>query len=337
MAKLTNPLVVVPVIGGVLAAVVVGVAAFITNGGLNQIASSPPTATSTPTRTLTATATATRTPTRTPTPTATPTPTPQPLGIVIFLQGMGSQLVSTASTAPSYSIPTYAIPPTFTDVDSAIRTQSPAVHIVYFSYAGSKLIDGMPYPVSYGCTESAQEPSISVQRLESLLDGLDSYYTAKGFDVRFALVGHSLAGLVAVMGMQDPDVRAVVTLDSPLKGIGSGKAFWAPLFMCTGPANGRLVAIHDDPTWSGTLRAWVAGLHAHGGRIATLGNEQDCIYHPPSCPDICIGTLMGCFLFQDETNSQIIPAISWVMPRGVSSGRPRQEPRSGSPRSAPAA
>jgi len=309
MAKLTNPLVAVPVAGAILAAIVVGAVIFAT-GSISQRATSAPTSTVAPTLTFTATPTATLTRTPTPTATPTPTPTPQPLAIVIFLQGIGSQLVSTGST--------YSEPPTFTDIESAIAVQSRVqVEFLYYSYAGftGRATDGRPWPLSYGCPDTSQDVWVSVQRLESLLDSLDAYGRGRGYDVRFALVGHSLGGLVALLGMQHADVKAVVTLDSPLAGIGSGKAFMDRVLPWTcsgpGPVLDQLVGIEADPAWPQEQQAQVASFRAHGGRIATLGNEQDCLYYPPSCPDICAVTLMGCFLFADETDTQIIPGADY--------------------------
>ena len=76
MAKLTNPMVAVPLVGVVLAAVVAGVVIFAAGTGGGH--SAP-----TPASTSTATATPTRTPTQTPTPTATPTATSTPTPIAL--------------------------------------------------------------------------------------------------------------------------------------------------------------------------------------------------------------------------------------------------------------
>jgi hypothetical protein len=84
MSRLTNPLVLVPVAGVVLAAIAVAAVIFAAGGiGQGQPAA---TATSTPTRTATATGTPTPTQTTTQTPTPTPTSTVQPTTKVFSYQ-----------------------------------------------------------------------------------------------------------------------------------------------------------------------------------------------------------------------------------------------------------
>ena len=321
MARLTNAFLLVGIGGAVLgatAAVVIVLAV----GGVGQSQPTPtlvPTAPFTATPTLTATATATPTPTATPTntPTPTPTPTAQPLTIVVFLQGLGSQLIN-GQEAES--------PPKFATIKSAISAQSGRpVEFVYYSYAGFALqADGRPTPLDYGCSEAAQDPWVSAELLDSQLDSLDAYWKGRGYEPRFALVGHSLGGLVAVFGMDHPSVKAVVALDSPLMGVGSGKARWldfllADLGGCPAPALGQLARMEADPTWPQTLQGSVASFQARGGRIATLGNEQDCYYDPPNCPHLCVWFgFVGCLFFVPEADTQVVPNadVPWLYKLG---------------------
>lgn len=301
MARLRNPLLFVPVGGTILAAIAVAVVMF----AAGSVQKGEPTSTPTQTPTLTATATGTPTPTftYTPTPTSTPTstPTPRPLTIVVLLPGVGTQLVSNGLTA--------AGPPTFEDIEPAIMAQSRRpVEFVFYSYAGFTVQpDGRPWPLSYSCPDTVQDPRVSAQRLDSYLDSLDSYERRQGFDVQFVLIGHSLGGLVAVLGMQHADVKAVVTLDSPLMGIGSVEATGYDLWpsTCKGPAIEQLVTMRDDSTWPQTQEQRVTSFKAQGGRIATFGNADDCLYNPIECPLWCGFVL--CPFIADEADTQIIP------------------------------
>jgi hypothetical protein len=49
----------------------------------------------------------------------------------------------------------------------------------------------------------------------------------------------------------------------------------------------------------------VGPIPGRAGRIATLGNEQDCYYDPSLCPVLC-GVIL-CPFVVDETMTQLIP------------------------------
>jgi len=243
------------------------------------------------------------TPTVSPTPTATATftPTPQPLTIVVFLQGLGSRLVDGREPGQAK----------FSDIQKAISAQPRGrLEFVYYSYTGLiSELDGKPLPLDYSCPNTSQELSTSERSLEVELDDLDSYWKAKGYLVHFALIGHSLGGLVAITAMKDERVTAIVTLDSPLMGVESGKTGLESLAGgCSGPVLNELNGMHNDSGWPQRIQTAVTSYQARGGRVATLGNEQDCLYDPPQCPDRCaILLFLGCLLFADETSTQIIP------------------------------
>jgi pimeloyl-ACP methyl ester carboxylesterase len=175
---------------------------------------------------------------------------------------------------------------------------------VEYSYAGPVSVDyqvGSRFHFSgpdYACPATAQDANTSVFTLRDSLDTIAGAYNG---NVRFALVGHSLGGLIAVLGMSQPLVETVVTLDSPLMGVGAGKASVADFFGCSGPVLGELGGMEASGTWPGEMEELVRQFRAQGGRIATLGNEHDCYYDP------CVCFLLLCPLFVDETMTQVIP------------------------------
>jgi hypothetical protein len=108
--------------------------------------------------------------------------------------------------------------------------------------------------------------------------------------------------------MSHPLVETVVALDSPLMGVGAEKAFVGGLIGCDGPVLDQLAWMHGDADWPANMEERTRQFRLGGARIATLGNENDCYYDPPQCPDICAGVLfVGCLFTSDDTMTQIIP------------------------------
>jgi pimeloyl-ACP methyl ester carboxylesterase len=120
-------------------------------------------------------------------------------------------------------------------------------------------------------------------------------------DVEFTLIGHSLGGLVALHGVYDAlssggmnyTIRAVITVDSPLRGspiwdteswpyIGDALGIENPMDCLNGRPIGELNEMDADQV--GTLlwnQGFVQLAHAFNVQVHTLGNAQDCLYNPP--------------------------------------------------------
>jgi pimeloyl-ACP methyl ester carboxylesterase len=240
-------------------------------------------------------------PAPTPTPAATATPAPTPTSartVVVFLRGLGSSLVGGIET-PTDS---------FATIKGALQAigYNWALDFVDFSYAGPVgHVGPLLFGPDYGCPQTGQDINNSVS---TLYESLSSIAQAYNGNVRFALVGHSLGGLVAVLGMSYPLVETVVTLDSPLMGVGSEKAFVGPLIGCDGPVWDQMAWMHSDADWPPNMQERTRQFRLGGARIATLGNENDCYYDPPQCPDLCARVLfVGCLFTTDDTMTQIIP------------------------------
>jgi hypothetical protein len=125
--------------------------------------------------------------------------------------------------------------------------------------------------------------------------------------------------------MSHPLVETVVTLDSPLMGMASGEVLVNHILgliglRCDGPVLDQLASFAANRFWPQVMETLVDRLQERGGRIATLGNEQDCVYDPILCPEFCVPLLVvGCLLFSDERATQIIPNanVAALYPLGV--------------------
>lgn len=140
---------------------------------------------------------------------------------------------------------------------------------------------------AYSCTDTFQSYD------------LDTYWLAQRVadfpGKRLVVIGHSLGGLIAwsALDTQTPRVVGVVTVDSPLLGMGPGKIDFAEnWWFCSAPSR---QALADTP-----IGIYLAGLQyisnlmnvrvaaagngaARGVLTRSLGNDYDCIYWPLNC------------------------------------------------------
>lgn len=260
----------------------------------------------------TATATSTAVPTRTPTPvpsstptiippTVTPTPTARP--VFVFLQGYG-----TSSASEGFNV-----------LKSRLRDRGYAAsQLIDYSYTGGyyDLSAGRWSPYYYGCGNTRQELAESTNVLRRMMN---DYQRAQATPVKFILIGHSLGGLIGwwhvysswANGSSLQSVSGLVTIDSPLRGLGSGRI---SLFNMFGPpcdsalteyAQGNVMWLRDQ--WD-TLRdrwrsvgQWATG---RGMDIYTIGNSNDCVYKPDMghCP-------YWYLFFSDDRESQYVDGL----------------------------
>jgi pimeloyl-ACP methyl ester carboxylesterase len=163
--------------------------------------------------------------------------------------------------------------------------------LIDFSYAGGSVrFDGAWQPAPYGCALTDRPADQNLAVLEQTLRG----YRARHPDVHFTLVGHSLGGYLAFLegareaGRDDASklgIDVVVTLDAPLEGVSVDKKTIIDLIPCdkTYVAGAEIVAEKFDPAITQTRAAQAAAMAAQGIRLATMGNEWDCLWNTGHC------------------------------------------------------
>ena len=180
-----------------------------------------------------------------------------------------------------------------------------------FSYNGGEVTArGEWQPAAYDCEDTDRPAAENVAALEQMLRD----YREEHEGVHFTLVGHSLGGYIAfATAAKDAaraederlDIDVVVTLDAPLLGTDADKKIITDLVECekTYEAGGELVAAKADPQTPALRAQQAAAMAAAGIRLATFGNENDCLYDPA----VCVG---GNWV--DDTNTQYLPGQAAV-------------------------
>ncbi len=182
-----------------------------------------------------------------------------------------------------------------------------------FSYRGGTVDeDGLWRPDLYTCGVTDRRADDNAIIVENMLRA----YRAKHPQAHFTLVGHSLGGYVAYRaGVRDAarapeerlEIDAVVTLDAPLLGISADKKIAIDAINCnkTYLAGAELVAEKADEALAELRRAEVASLHEAGIRLATIGNEGDCLYNLRRCANSTT--------FVDDTATQYLEGADLVV------------------------
>ncbi len=160
-----------------------------------------------------------------------------------------------------------------------------------YSYAGGNVrIDGAWRPAPYNCELTDRPADQNLAVLEQMLRD----YRAKHPDAHFTLVGHSLGGYLAFLeGAREADrsdgaklgIDVVVTIDAPLAGVSPDKKTLIDFIPCdkTYIAGAEIVAQKFDPAIPATRTAQAAAMAAQGVRLATMGNEWDCLWNTDHC------------------------------------------------------
>ncbi len=254
------------------------------------------TSTRTPTFTATPTPTSTSTPTSTPTPTSTstPTPTPTPLPVVVFVQGLASELSGGAEVGTGFQAQRAALK------DAGYRPEQ----LLLFSYTGGTVDRaGQWQPFDHDCYASTRNLSSAGPRLSAMLNDYQRVHPY----ARFWLIGHSIGGNITLEAAQSTTtatarIAGVMTLDSPLAGIGRGKAKLASFFKMQGCSLGP--ALEGMATTSvernrEAQNVAARRLRASNTRLYTFGNASDCMYDPRPCG-------LGGVGFSDDRQTQTI-------------------------------
>jgi hypothetical protein len=160
-----------------------------------------------------------------------------------------------------------------------------------FSYTGGSVrFDGAWQPKPYSCETTDRTADQNLAVLEQMLRD----YKARHHDVHFALVGHSLGGYLAFLegareaGRDDAaklGIDVVVTLDAPLEGVSADKKTIIDLIPCdkTYIAGAEIVEQKFDPNIRDERSAQAAAMALQGIRLATMGNEADCLWNTGHC------------------------------------------------------
>ncbi|HZU70760.1 MAG TPA: hypothetical protein VFA09_26030 [Ktedonobacteraceae bacterium] len=190
-----------------------------------------------------------------------------------------------------------------------------------YTYSSSKpsgkMESGHWIPENYtSCQPNGSSLEQDSQSLAYLLDTYRQVYP----NAHFELVGHSLGGLVALLGGLDyvdahknqPGlITKIVTIDSPLHGFSSdtlaflgdqqlpGACHFKSLAYFGASVALRLNAIAKDKTFATGV---VHILSAMGTSVYTFGNTQDCLYHLA----LCLPNPGNHTIAQDEESTQFV-------------------------------
>lgn len=160
-----------------------------------------------------------------------------------------------------------------------------------YSYEGGNVTPGGIWqPEPYDCDVTDRPAMDSVTLLESMIRD----YREEHPKAKVTLVGHSLGGYIAFLagareaGRGDDQrigIDGVVTLDSPLSGASADKKVILDLIPCekTYIAGGEMVSLRTDPTTPATRSAQATSMASAGVRLATLGNNRDCLFRTIVC------------------------------------------------------
>ena len=161
-----------------------------------------------------------------------------------------------------------------------------------FSYAGGTVDEaGVWHPAPYECAITDRPSDVNLAVLETLLRD----YRARHPDAHYTVIGHSLGGYLAylegVRESQRPEeerlgVDVVVTLDAPLNGVSVDKKIALDVAVgCakTYQAPAEIVADKENPDIRILRQTQVDAMRAAGIRLATIGNNGDCLYNLPRC------------------------------------------------------
>jgi pimeloyl-ACP methyl ester carboxylesterase len=188
----------------------------------------------------------------------------------------------------------------------------PRSSLLDFSYNGGAVTSsGAWQPSPYACEDTDRRATDNLVPLEQMLRD----YRSRHKDAHFALVGHSLGGYVSFLegareaARSEADklgVDVIVTVDAPLKGVSPDKKTLIDIIPCdkTYIAGAEIVAQKFDAA-TATLRADQASMMSRQGiRLATLGNDWDCLWNTGHC--LPGGTWV------DDRDTQFLPGAAAV-------------------------
>jgi hypothetical protein len=180
--------------------------------------------------------------------------------------------------------------------------------LLNFSYRGGTVDDtGAWHPEPHECELTDRPSADNLAVLEKMLRD----YRTTHPNAHFTLVGHSLGGYLAYLeGVRESarleeeklHVDVIVTLDAPLNGVSADKKIALDVAVhCpkTYQAAAEIVADKERPDIRALREGEVEAMRAAGIRIATIGNNNDCLYSLPKCTGGSVSTI-------DDTSTQFI-------------------------------
>jgi hypothetical protein len=164
--------------------------------------------------------------------------------------------------------------------------------LLSFSYGGGMVDEaGVWHPDPHPCEITDRTSAENLAVLEQMLRDI----RAKHPHAHFTLIGHSLGGYLAYLeGVREGErpeeerlgVDVIVTLDAPLNGVSADKKIALDVAVgCakTYQAPAEVVADKENPDLRALREAQVEAMRAAGIRVATIGNNNDCLYNLPKC------------------------------------------------------
>jgi pimeloyl-ACP methyl ester carboxylesterase len=180
--------------------------------------------------------------------------------------------------------------------------------LLNFSYAGGAVDEaGAWHPSPHSCEITDRPSADNLAVLERMLRDVRAKYP----HAHFTLIGHSLGGYLAylegVRESQRPEeeklhVDVIVTLDAPLNGVSADKKIALDVAVgCakTYQAAAEIVADKENPDIRALREAQVEAMRSAGIRVATIGNNEDCLYDLPECTGGAVATV-------DDSQTQYI-------------------------------
>ena len=208
--------------------------------------------------------------------------------VIVFLQGYYTHLDANGTAGTGVEERTFD-----TLKASFLARGYAATDFLDYSYNGGAVDgDGAWDPADYACGDTDRRSEEHLVHLERMLRD----YRREHPGTHFALVGHSLGGYLAFLeGAREAeradddrlDIDVVVTLDAPLKGVDVDKKIildsFVPCEVKTYVAGAEIVAAKLDAGTPALRAAQAAAMAEAGIRVATLGNENDCLFALNRC------------------------------------------------------
>jgi pimeloyl-ACP methyl ester carboxylesterase len=151
--------------------------------------------------------------------------TPKVRKVVVFLEGLGSDLTQTEMNRIKESCYENSL---FASIKLALNNFK-CNDFLHYSYIGGfvdeKDVNREWYPYPYLCDQTGQSLTVSIKQLRTMLGDYRREHAEIGEAVQFVLIGHDLGGVIALETTkfigQDPglpkgSIAAVVTINSPL-------------------------------------------------------------------------------------------------------------------------
>jgi pimeloyl-ACP methyl ester carboxylesterase len=248
--------------------------------------------------------------------------TPKVRKVVVFLEGLGSDLTQMEMTRIKESCYEDSL---FASIKLALNNFA-CNDFLHYSYIGGFVDEKdvnrewRPYP--YLCNQTGQSLTVSIKQLRTMLSDYRREHTEIGEAVQFVLIGHDLGGVIALETTefigQDPglpkgSIAAVVTINSPLnhtsaKNLEGLRLIEQKLLLTKLASCGkRHIVVGESIAYLGLLlysdvakeladvtdanrqriredkEKLVSAAQENGVKFMTIGNDDDCLWFLEHC------------------------------------------------------